>query len=169
MKMRALFSIAPTILIAALCSCASHENTGPQITTADVHRPADQAIAVARQVITSPPFNLQIVDENRGRLVTNYKEFQGDWHLVRYWPQRSKYIVTVARDLDEPDRRTRIDVATETQQQVAGAMVDGKPKWTTDPDMNPHPERAADLLAAIRNALLSVPSSAPAPSASTPK
>jgi hypothetical protein len=142
----------PLLALAFCFSCASHNQTDPTLSpTADIAMPADQLLGVAKKVVTSPPYSLAIEEENKGRLVTSFQNFQGDWHIVRYWPQRTRYTVSIARDFDHPADHSRLDVTIETQEQVAGAMVNGQPKWSHDPD-NDHPERAAHLAQAIRNA-----------------
>src|SRR3989442_937263 len=124
MKTPAFFAVCLT----ALCfSCNSHRQSElPQPTSADIAMPAKDLLIVAKKVIASPPYSLTIEEENKGRLVTGYQNFHGDWHIVRYWPQRTRYIVTAAPDFDHPTDHSRLDVAAETQEQVAGAMVDGK-------------------------------------------
>jgi len=145
-------SILLTLFLSAVSlSCISRQSDTPQPTYADVAMPAKDLLAVAKTVVTSPPYNLKVEEENKGRFTTSYQDFQGDWHIVRYWPQRTRYTVTVAPDFDRPNDHSRVDVSVETVEQAAGATVNGQPKWTHDPESS-HPERAAALAAAIRNA-----------------
>ena len=150
--MKKMLALGLTLLSLA-CNNSRAPQVAPQDLSTSIKIPPKQLIEIAQKVIAAPPYALSVEESERGKLVTGYQSFQGDYHIVRYWPQRTRYIVKIAPDFDDPNDRSHLEVAEETEQQVAGATVNGQPKWTRDADME-HPERAAALGRAIREAAM---------------
>src|ERR1043165_4632898 len=127
--MKRLIAVALVVISLGCNSKSASSKVSPQDLSQTLKIAPKDLIEVARKVIASPPYSLSFEEESRGKLVTGYQNFQGEFHVVRYWPQRTRYIVKISPDFDEPTTRSLLEVSEETQQQVAGAMEDGKVKW----------------------------------------
>src|SRR2546421_141671 len=104
-----------TLLVTVSLACTSDRNsTKPPITAATIDLPPKQVVADVRRIVSSPPIDLPIVSEQEGTLETGYQSFQGEWHIARHWQERTKYLIRVAPDWNEPTTRSRIDVAAKT-------------------------------------------------------
>ena len=71
--------------------------------------------------------------------------YRGEWHIGRYWVERSRYKIIVLPDFDEPMARSHLQVVTETQESIPKEPRN----WHDNPALV-RPERAKELLDAIR-------------------
>lgn len=143
------------LLIASLflfAGCASDgkmvsAEEGPpakRMETADFQMPPKDLLAAVKKAASAPPLSLPIKEESKGTIVTDYKTYPGTWHVARRWQERTRYVVTVIPDWDEPTKRSRLQVSEETQQRAADIQ-----EWQNAQELQ-RPERSAELLRMIR-------------------
>jgi hypothetical protein len=132
---------APT---AAAEAAASRE---PPLASADVAMPPKELVDAVSRVVTEPPLSLGVEGRNKGTVVTGWKRYRGDWHIGRYWQERTRYRIEVAPDWDEPLARSRLTVTAETEQRAAEGQ-----RWDREPRL-PRAGRAAGTLSAILSQL----------------
>jgi hypothetical protein len=141
--------LALVVVAALLTGCtsdpaaAAKASQAPADAVADVSAPPKQLVQDVKRVLTSPPVSLGVESEDRGTLVTGWKRFQGDWHIARHWQERTRYVVEVSPDWEEPTARARLRVTAETEQRAAEGQ-----RWDREVRV-PRPQRAQDLLKRI--------------------
>ena len=115
-----------------------------------INVPPKQLLADVKRIVTSQPISLPIEseDESQGKLVTGYQSFRGNWHILRYWQERTRYIIEVMPDFNDPTGRARLQVSQQTQQRAASNQT-----YDDAPELDRH-ERAAKLLSEIQTGLL---------------
>jgi len=112
--------------------------------------PAQQLVQEVRQIVSSPPVSLPVEDRGNGSLLTGWQEpFQGDFHIVRYWHERTRYQISVVPDFADPAHRSRLQITDESEQRPdeSGPNADAK-AWHPAPNAH-RPERAEALLKQI--------------------
>lgn len=105
-----------------------------------------QLLAVARRVVTSAPYSLPVESEQKGVLTTGWKEYQGAFHIVRYWQERTRFQVVVSPDFDDPTGKASLRVTQETETR---ASDQGHWFALLDEDRS---DRATELAKAIQQA-----------------
>ena len=144
----------------ALAGCAHQPPVGQSLVQSPVYStPAADLLKRVQAVLPAPPISLAAQDLGNGVLLTDWQDgFRGDFHIVRYWHERTRYRVTVAPDFTDPSHRSRLQISDESQQRSdeSGPNVEAK-TWHEAPSAR-HPERADALLKKIENQL-----TAPAP------
>jgi hypothetical protein len=108
--------------------------------------PPKQLLATVKQVVTSPPLNLTITEEQNGSILTSGQPFPGDWHVARRWQEQTLYRVHVIPDFDHPDRSS-LTVRDFTQQRATDGM-----KWENSAEIQ-RPERSQQLIERITQAV----------------
>jgi hypothetical protein len=106
-----------------------------------------------RQIVSAPPISLSFADEQPGQIVTGWQPFRGDFHIARYWHERTRYHISVIPDFNDPSKRSRIQVVDETQQRPdeSGLNEEAK-KWSPAPDLH-RPDRSQAILTQIETQL----------------
>jgi len=138
-------TIAMALLLSLSAGCNSNSKSkSPPVTTAMIDIPPKDLVADVRRVVSDPPISLPIVSEHEGTLETGYQSFQGEWHIARHWQERTKYLIRIAPDWNEPTRRSRIDVTAQTQQRAASNQT-----FEDAPELD-RPARAAAILKEIQ-------------------
>ena len=105
--------------------------------------PPKQLLQDVKRVVTSPPLSLGAELEDRGTLLSGWKRFRGDWHIGRYWQERTRYRIEVIPDWDDPTARARLRVTAETEQRAAEGQ-----HWDREARVA-RPERAREVLRRI--------------------
>ena len=90
-----------------------------QLNTADVAMPPKELVEAVKRAVSSPPLALGVAEQDKGTVITGWKRHRGDWHIGRYWQERTRYRIEVSPDWDEPTRRSRLGVIAETEQRAA--------------------------------------------------
>ena len=113
--------------------------------------------------VAAPPLSLPIESESDGLLVTGYEAVhQGDWHILRHWQERSRYVIRLSPDWDQPTQRTHIEVSVQTQQRAASNQ-----SFDDSPELD-RSDRASDLLRQILAGLSTTQQSASGVQAAKP-
>lgn len=105
--------------------------------------PPKELIEAVKQAVRAPALSLGVEQQNKGTVITGWKRQRGDWHIGRYWQERTRYRVEVSPDWDEPMARSRLLVIAETQQRAAERQ-----RWDREARVA-RPRRAAAALKAI--------------------
>ncbi|HZZ43882.1 MAG TPA: hypothetical protein VFE58_13175 [Tepidisphaeraceae bacterium] len=110
----------------------------------DVALPPHELLAVAQRVLSSPPYSIAVTSTNKGTLTTDWKPYQGAYHIVRYWQERTRFQVAIYPDFDDPTGHSSLRVTQETQTRASDQGT-----WVTllDEDRS---DRAADLALTIQ-------------------
>jgi len=117
------------------------------LVSADVAMPPKELLDAVTRAVAAPPLSLGLDQQDRGSLTTGWKRYRGDWHIGRYWQDRTRYRIDISPDWDEPLAKSRLSVVAETEQRAAEGQ-----RWDREPRI-PRPQRAADALKAVLNQL----------------
>lgn len=104
---------------------------------------AKQLLEVAKKVVSGAPYSLPVEAQAKGTITTGWKEYQGAFHIVRYWQERTRYQVAAYPDFDDPTGKSSLRVVQETQTR---ATDQGHWVALLDEDRS---DRAADLAKSI--------------------
>jgi hypothetical protein len=106
-----------------------------------------QMVQAVRDAVAGDPLNLGIAEESDGTILTDFKTYPGDWHILRRWQERTRYQIRVIPDWDAPAARSRLEVRAETEQRAA----DGQ-NWRPAPELD-RSDRAVEVLRMIQQKL----------------
>lgn len=115
--------------------------------SAPVDVPPKQLLRDVKRILSSEPVGLVVESEASGTLVTGWKRYRGDLHIASYWQERTRYVVEVVPDFDEPTGRSHLRVTAETEQRAAEGQ-----RWDREPRVA-RPRRARALLDQILSQL----------------
>jgi hypothetical protein len=120
--------------------------------------PPKQMAEAVRKIVAAPPLSLPIQETQPGVFLTGWQEpFRGEFHIARYWHERTRYRISIVPDFNDPAHRSHIQIADETEQRPDESGPNEKAKqWTPAPDLH-RPDRSATLLHQIENGLSSYP------------
>jgi hypothetical protein len=145
-----------TFLISFLgTACSSSHPSGSSLVQSPVYAiTAKDLVGEVHKVVSSPPINLAVEDQGNGVLLTGWQApFQGDWHVARYWHERTRYHITVVPDFADPAHRSRLQITDESEQRPDEAGINQESKqWHPAPNSH-RPERSEALLHQIESAL----------------
>ena len=130
------FALVTMLLLPALCVTAcgpspaeqAKQSHQTQLTSADVDLPPKDLVEAVKRAVESPPLSLGVAGQDKGTVVTDWKRHRGDWHIGRYWQERTRYRIEVSPDWDEPTKRSRLGVTAETEQRAAEGQ-----RWDREP------------------------------------
>ena len=89
-------------------------------------------------------------------MLTDWQEpFRGDFHIVRYWHERTRYRISVAPDFSDPAHRSRLQISDETQQRPDESGINAEARTWHDAPNTRRPERSEALLKQIESQLMS--------------
>jgi hypothetical protein len=141
----ALMTLAGAIGCSSDNTRSFDQPAGPALQMVEINKPPKELVKIARDVVTSAPYSLGVESEQKGQIVTGWREYQGEWHIGRHWVERSRYRIIVLPDFDEPTARSHVQVLAETQESIP---VEPR-KWHDNPALV-RPQRAKELLSAIQ-------------------
>jgi hypothetical protein len=149
--------VRSVLLGACLFACGgclpSHGGPAGAIESPAFDFPPTQLARDVKEIVKSPPISLPVEDEQAGAIVTGWKPFQGDLHIVRYWYERTRFHIAIMPDFNDPLRRSHIRVTDETEQRAEESGPNQKAnQWTPAPDIH-RPERSNALLQQIETQL----------------
>ncbi|HXE53115.1 MAG TPA: hypothetical protein VN541_08875 [Tepidisphaeraceae bacterium] len=148
----ATFGVAVSVLLAG---CAPEQPTAAtNIQSAAFDAPPQKLLKEVERIVGSPPIALPAQDEGNGALLTGWQEgFRGQFHIVRYWHERTRYHITIVPDFSDPAHHSRIQVTDETEQRPddSGPNVEAK-TWHPAPGIH-RPDRSTELLHRIEQQL----------------
>jgi hypothetical protein len=102
-----------------------------------------EMVATIKRTLAAAPFEVPVEREEKGVLITGWKEYPGEMHIVRRWPERTRFRIIVIPDWDSPTTRCRLIATQETQARQPGS------KWASDPEYD-RPQRADEFLTQLR-------------------
>jgi hypothetical protein len=149
--------LVPTTLSATLflvCGCASQSHVpGGAIQSPAFDIAPSQMAKDVKQIVSTPPISLPYEDEQDGQIVTGWQPFRGEFHIARFWYERTRYHITVIPDFNDPSHRSRIQVADETQQrpEESGFNQEAQ-RWSAAPDLH-RSDRSTALLQQVETQL----------------
>jgi hypothetical protein len=150
-----VFSIFVSLLCILLSAgCTSSHQTASLVQSPVYAIPAQQLVVEVLKIVSSPPISLSVEDKGNGTLLTGWQEpFRGDFHIARYWHERTRYHITVVPDFGDPAHRSRLQISDESEERSdeGGINVEAK-KWHPAPN-NHRPERSEALLKQIETQL----------------
>jgi hypothetical protein len=142
----------PLAIVAVIVAgCTSQHQATQSLVQSPVYAvPARQLVQEVRQIVTSPPISLTVEDKGDGSLLTGWQEpFKGDFHIVRYWHERTRYHINVIPAFGDPAHQSRIQIVDESEQRpVDSGPNEQSNTWQSAPN-NHRPERAEALLKQI--------------------
>ncbi|HEY8751841.1 MAG TPA: hypothetical protein VIM11_27920 [Tepidisphaeraceae bacterium] len=135
--------------------CSSSRPTSASLVQSPVYSlPAKQLAVEVRKIVSAPQISLSVEDQGNGSMLTGWQEpFQGDFHIVRYWHERTRYHISVVPDFADPANRSRLQIIDESEQRPEenGVNVDAH-TWHPAPGSH-RPERSEALLHQIESAI----------------
>lgn len=139
-----------TVCLAA--GCGTQTPTSRAVTqSATFNIPPKELVQDVQRIVSSPPLSLGVQSVNGGTIVTGWREYRGELHIVRYWQERTRFHINVIPDWNEPTARSRLEVGDETEQRA-----ETRQKWYPAPELN-RPDRAAEVLRQIESQLSQSP------------
>ena len=82
--------------------------------------PPRQLLDAAKSAIAAPPINLSVESEENGRVTTSWESFDGARvgmaGLARQWQERTRYVVSIIPDWEDPANKSGLEVSETTQQ-----------------------------------------------------
>jgi hypothetical protein len=147
--LKACWSLLLPVGFLALTGCMpspAHEAAASReslLTSADVATPPKELVDAVKRAVAAPPLSVPVEQQEKGILVTGWKRYRGDWHIGRYWQERTRYRIIIAPDWDEPTAKSRLTVLAETEQRAAEGQ-----RWDREPRI-PRPRRAEAALRAV--------------------
>lgn len=148
----AVVALAVAPFLAGGCVSQSH-GQGGVVQSPPFDIPAKQMAEDVRRIVGQPPISLPTEDEQDGTIVTGWQPFRGEFHIARYWYERTRYHITVVPDFNEPSKRSRIQVVDETQQRPDESGPNEQAKqWSAAPELH-RPDRSQTLLRQIEEQL----------------
>lgn len=108
-----------------------------------------QAVKAIEQAIVQPPLSLTIDSDKDGVIVTGWKEYEGALHIVRRWPERTRFYIVVNPDFNDPGHLSRAVVYDQTQEKA-----EERQGWVDNSRLYRR-ERADEVLHAIEQAVAS--------------
>ena len=144
------WKIAPLLMmLVAMVGCRTEPKTSANANFATRNTynvPAKQMLERVKSVIGLP-----IESEQDGRLVTGWESHTGAKFGVgaagRTWQERTRYTITISPAWDDPNNKSAVEVAEETQQRPHD-----KYEWETQQAIK-RPDRAATMAQRIDSAL----------------
>lgn len=140
----------------AVPGCTSQHAAAGNVQSRDYMVPPQQLAGEVSRIVSSPPLSLPVESAKDGAIVTGWQEpFQGDWHVIRYWHERTRYHITIVPDFNDPAHRSHLQVVDETEQRPdeSGPNVEAR-TWHPAPEIH-RPQRAQAVLAQIESQLQS--------------
>jgi len=113
------------------------------VASADVALAPKDLLESVKRVVSEPPLSLNIDQQDRGTLVTGWKRYDGEWHILHHWQERTRFRIDVSPDFSEPTSRSRLSVVAETEQRANEGQ-----RWDREPRV-PRPARAESVLKSI--------------------
>jgi hypothetical protein len=110
---------------------------------ATVDLSAQQAVAAVERAVAQPPLSLPVESSADGAVVTGWKEYPGEIHIVRRWDERTRFRISVTPDFSNPTGRSRLKVEDQTEEKPSSAQP-----WYPAPGSR-RPERSAEVLKQI--------------------
>ncbi len=110
--------------------------------SADFAVPPRELLAAVKKAVAEAPISIGVEQETRDSVTTGWKPYRGDFHIARYWQERTRFRIIVIPDSEEPTARGRIQVDEETQQRAA------KQQEFENASYLHRPERAREMTAA---------------------
>jgi hypothetical protein len=74
--------------------------------------PAELTEKVKQMLAT---MGIEIASQQGSVLITAYKDYPGSFHIVRRWPEHTRYRITIFPDSYEPTRRSHLEITSQTQ------------------------------------------------------
>ena len=107
----------------SLPGCGTYQGTGgipgsplDRLPMAVLNIPARQAVAAVSADISEPPLSLTVESAEGGVIVTGWKDYPGTLHIVRRWPERSRFFIVINPDFNDPEHKCRVLVYDQTQE-----------------------------------------------------
>lgn len=111
------------------CACATcNPQKGESLTKPadfDGERPLNQGAAkvyavAPTQLVDSldkalKDLGFTVVSREAGQLQTDWRDYEGEFHIARRWQERSRFRVSVIPDVEKPTAAARFEIAEETQ------------------------------------------------------
>lgn len=87
-------------------------------------------------------------------MLTGWQQpFRGDFHIVRFWHERTRYRITIVPDFADPSHHSRIQIVDETEQRPdEGGPNEEARTWHPAPTLH-RPERSEALLKQVEDQL----------------
>lgn len=137
-----------------IAGCIEHNRPSAAVEQSPAYdMPPQKMFEAVRHIVSSPPVSLPVHDEQPGTLITGWQPFRGEFHIARYWYERTRYHISVVPDFNDPAHRSHIQITDETQQRAEETGFNASAeRWTPAPDLH-RPDRSAALLQEIENQL----------------
>lgn len=156
---RAVVNLTVALFCSGLASsCITHDRPPASVEQSPAYdMPPAKMFDAVRKIVSSPPISLPVQDQQPGTLLTGWQPFRGEFHIARYWYERTRYHISVVPDFNDPAHRSHIQVTDETQERAEESGLNpSAERWTAAPDLH-RPQRSSALLRQIENQLGNFP------------
>jgi hypothetical protein len=118
------------LLLSTACQ-GDHSATSGRPQSLDVNAPPKQVVEQLKQALAQPPINLPAESVKDGTIVTGWERHRGDFHVARYWQERTRYTIQVVPDWNNPTGVSRLQISQETQQRATNGQ-----EWQPAPGLD---------------------------------
>lgn len=94
-----------------------------------------------QQAITAAPLDLKVLSADNGVIQTDWKAYEGEFHIMRRWQDRTRFRINVIPDVSDPANASRFEVTEVTQRRS-----NDRANWES---ADRHPERVEALIQAV--------------------
>ncbi len=136
------------LVVLGLCSCATQMAT-THLAPARVYDVAPKdMVALVKQAIAAEPLKLGITKDEGSVITTTWREgYQGNFHITRYWQERTQFRISIIPDWQNPQTLCRVEVSEDTQER-------SNPRGEWRPNIDTYrPERCDEVVAQIEKQL----------------
>lgn len=105
-------------------------------------------VPLVKQAIAAEPLKLGIAKDEGSVITTTWREgYQGNYHITRYWQERTQFRISIIPDWQNPQSQCRIEVSESTEERS-----NRRGDWRPNIDIY-RPERCEEVLAQIEKQL----------------
>lgn len=132
------------VVLLGLCSCATQGPTTHMAPGRIYNIAPKDMVVMVKQAIAAEPLKLSVAQDQGSALTTTWREgYRGNFHITRYWQERTQFRINIIPDWQNPQTQCRIEV-TESTEERSNPRGDWRPNGTTF-----YPERCDEVLAQI--------------------
>ena len=132
------------LVMLGLCSCASERPSTHSVPVRLYNIGPKEMVPLVKQAIGAEPLKLSIAQDEGNILTTTWREgYRGNFHIARYWHERTQFRISIIPDWQNPQSQCRVEVTENTQERS-----NPRGEWRQNLG-TARPERGEEVLAQI--------------------
>ena len=132
------------LVLLGLCSCATEGPTTRTVPGRAYSVAPKDMVPLVKQAIAAEPLKLGVAQDEGSTLTTTWREgYRGNFHIARYWQERTQFRISIIPDWQNPQTQCRVEVTDNTEERS-----NSRGEWRRNND-TARPERCEEVLAQI--------------------